>query len=641
MQKDRKTKKSAAASGSDPALASASIFGISASDFAPESSSSRSRTNLRTVAPTHIADDNDPYANPKEHRLFTPKKAYNFGKLRPSGSSSHPESVKRRKIVAKKEGIGAAKFTLRETARSRRRHRKVALRNSEEYKNMTIAEQQRAMEEIDKKIQQEIAASDREAERAWELLQTGKVIETGAVETEEGQSPVELSEEESGAQRLLLQDNTRDVTKRHNKKSSQTAQKRPKHQPHLTSLLTITDIDTDSHFDNIPIEREVSGRSRRPNSKKMSSTPKVRPEDVAKFEEMHKNDVFSPKEVRSIKKKVEQNALLRYNFLRAQAEKEPGYYALTSKNKKIKLQEVEDTVEAELFTTLNLVYTKAEKPPPPGQAAKDAALWTPRSDGVSATIYDKASSSSNAESKSTGAAQQSSAKKRMVETDLPEKTRLHNRSKSSPKKRRLAPLDFEAMDKVNKFNAGETTPSGSETVGDLNPLRRLTRSLTTATSPVPIQGNAQSNHQGDPATASKRSEPGHGTPVAKTKETVATRKRKQPHVAPVEAVETQTPPAKRSTRSQNVQVSPVASVAPTTPSSAGSSVGPQRIIRQLPRRAILAQSIAHQTDGTDIQGNDGGNEEQSDKAGVWEKVLNGDIFKDMLPWVWRGPRPKD
>ncbi|KAF3909408.1 hypothetical protein AA313_de0201552 [Arthrobotrys entomopaga] len=642
MQKDRKTKKSAA-SGSAPAPASASGSAVATSVSASASGprSSKSRTNLRTVAPTHLADDSDPYANPKEHRLFTPKKTYNFGRLQPSGTSSHPESVKRRKIVGKKVGIGAAKFTLRETARSRRRHRKVALRSTAEYKRMSIAEQERAMQEIDRKIQLEIAASDREAERDWALHQAREAAAArGDAQTEEGQSPVELSPVVSSAQQLLLRDDAEAVTKKHNRKSSQATHKRPKNQKSSTSLPTIEDTDPGSYRDNHSIYQEVApGRSRRPTSKKMSSTQKIEADEIIQLKERYKNAKFNSKQILAVKNAFAENVVKRYNYLRSEAESQPGYHALTSKNKKIKLQEIEDRVEAELADTLAVYYSKAEKPLPPGQAAKDAALLTPRDGGMSPTIHGRASFA-NMEPKLTGAVKQPSSKRRMVETDLPEKTRLHNRSKSSPKKRRLAPLDFEAMDKVSKFNPGETTPSGSETVGDLNPLRRLTRSLTSATSPAPVQSN---NTQGLSTAASKRSEPGHGTPLAKTKETVTTaRKRKQPHSdSAVEVAEAPTSPPKRFTRSQNLQAPPAPSVVQTTPSSAGSSVDPQRVTRQLPRKAILAQSNGEQPSETNIQGNRGENEEHPDKTGVWEKVLNGDIFKDMLPWVWRGPRPRD
>jgi len=95
------------------------------------------------------------------------KAVIRFDPLTPSGESQHPAAFKRRRILSRKSGLEAAKFTIRETARSRRRNRKAAIQKTPEWQAYNEDQRAKKMKEIDLRIQQEIASADRLAEQSW------------------------------------------------------------------------------------------------------------------------------------------------------------------------------------------------------------------------------------------------------------------------------------------------------------------------------------------------------------------------------------------------------------------------------------------------------------------------------------------
>ncbi|KAK6347256.1 hypothetical protein TWF696_007328 [Orbilia brochopaga] len=323
----------------------------------------------------------DDYGHRREHRLFTPKKVYNFAKLEPKGYSSHPESVKRRSIIGKKTGLEAAKFTIRETARSRRRHRKDALRKSERYKQMTEEQQQNAMNEIDAVIQREVAASDREAEIAWatKLAEEG---ETGSVYR--------------GADRL---------------------------------------------------QESVEG------SAASTVTPKA-----------------PGKSFKAMRHKLLMDEHVRYKQLFWDLSRDPEYRSLNAKKKRVKAQEIEDQLKAERQVNIRALKQQFGIPfRPPRKAgspdrSSDSRDWSDYHPGDDDELVIPPSNVTTVA--------ESSIQKRPVTVNLPEKTRLHNRGRSSSKKRRFAPIDFEAVPKASQNTAEDQSSD------DGTSQRRATRSRT-------------------------------------------------------------------------------------------------------------------------------------------------------------------
>ncbi|KAF3909272.1 hypothetical protein ABW20_dc0106895 [Dactylellina cionopaga] len=507
----------------------------------PKGRNSKSRANQTVVPPGDVAaDSNDPYSNPKEHRLFTPRKVYNFGQLNPTGNSAHPESVKRRTIVAKKAGIEAARFTIRETARSRRRHRKDALRKTAKYQAMSMQEQLRAMTEIDENIKREIAASDREAELSWAILQG------------QGQSPSQdLTSEQARAQQLLLEDGATsdndlaaptDPSNSHKpkKKFKSSSKKSTHHQQHSPSSrnkaskkhrtpaeiasqlaaymqqsrmagssepapqgkrmtgrrsnfgnlnsavglpFNITSADLDEFLDeftDFPDPFTPTAGAAGNSTLAPSSIPALANE-LAQFEPKH------PEVVTVVKKTIQSSGRARLELLKKSMEKSQDYKTLTSKNKKVKLDELETIVKAdteELLTSYEAARSASVIQGSMNDSG-DSDDGSTADDATDSADEDSAASPVKAEGGikgSTGGTKsvkgQSFGNKRTAQGDFPEKTRLHNRSKSSPKKRRFAPISFEAVEKPSRANTGEGTPSGSEPSGDANLLRRVTRSRT-------------------------------------------------------------------------------------------------------------------------------------------------------------------
>ncbi|KAK6527158.1 hypothetical protein TWF281_010351 [Arthrobotrys megalospora] len=141
-----------------------------------------------------LKDGTDGWENPNPCHRFNPNGPFNFSPQVPKGTSSHPESIKRRKIVGKKAGLAAALFRLKESGRSRKRHRKDALRKKEEFLNASEAEQKRMLAEADKTSKQELAAKIAACTKAWnELSPEAQRAHMARAADVEAQDPVEAS----------------------------------------------------------------------------------------------------------------------------------------------------------------------------------------------------------------------------------------------------------------------------------------------------------------------------------------------------------------------------------------------------------------------------------------------------------------
>ncbi|KAK6349249.1 hypothetical protein TWF730_010000 [Orbilia blumenaviensis] len=122
--------------------------------------------------------DTDPEAesegweNEDPSHRFNPNGPFNFFPQIPKGTSNHPESVKRRKIVGKKCGLAAALFRLKESGRSRKRHRKDAIKRSKEYKDAAKNPelQRKMLAEADKTSARELAAKIAACTKVWNSL---------------------------------------------------------------------------------------------------------------------------------------------------------------------------------------------------------------------------------------------------------------------------------------------------------------------------------------------------------------------------------------------------------------------------------------------------------------------------------------
>ncbi|KAF3252125.1 hypothetical protein TWF192_004578 [Orbilia oligospora] len=116
---------------------------------------------------TASADD---WENPNPSHRFSPYGPFNFSPIIPQGTSSHPESVKRRKIIGKKLGLAAGLFRAKESGRSRKRHRKDAIKKTKAYEKADSAEKERLLAEADKTSARELEATIAACIEAWNKL---------------------------------------------------------------------------------------------------------------------------------------------------------------------------------------------------------------------------------------------------------------------------------------------------------------------------------------------------------------------------------------------------------------------------------------------------------------------------------------
>ncbi|KAK6512467.1 hypothetical protein TWF481_001353 [Arthrobotrys musiformis] len=138
-------------------------------------------------------DDNDEgsadeWENSNPSHRFNPNGPFNFAPQVPHGTSSHPESVKRRRIVGKKAGLDAALFRLKESGRSRKRHRKAAIKKTKAYLEADGAEKARLLAEADETSARELAAKIAACQKAWNDLspEAQRAHMTRAPETGDG-----------------------------------------------------------------------------------------------------------------------------------------------------------------------------------------------------------------------------------------------------------------------------------------------------------------------------------------------------------------------------------------------------------------------------------------------------------------------
>ncbi|KAK6508564.1 hypothetical protein TWF506_010649 [Arthrobotrys conoides] len=111
----------------------------------------------------------DEWENSNPRNRFDPEdEHFNFSPIVPQGTSNHPESVKRRRIIGKKAGLVAALFRLKESGRSRKRHRKVRVKQVYEGAGKAILDKMLAKEE--KRCEKELAVKIAGCTRVWNKL---------------------------------------------------------------------------------------------------------------------------------------------------------------------------------------------------------------------------------------------------------------------------------------------------------------------------------------------------------------------------------------------------------------------------------------------------------------------------------------
>ncbi|EWC44697.1 hypothetical protein DRE_06593 [Drechslerella stenobrocha 248] len=461
------------------------------------------RANIKAIAPEQLPDDDDPYAHRREHRLFTPKKVYNFTKLNPSGRSGHPESIKRRGIVSKKEGLEAAKFTIRETARSRRRHRKDSLRRTQKYQEMTLVQQQQALAEVDKVIQREIEASDKEAETAWAAIQTD-------------QDDVSLTLEQAHAQQLLAQSTSiQNIPQSQDPTHYKT--RRAKNLPPPDNILLHNPVSTPSHHPSharAPLHPDVSPsqftlpRSQAPVAPMMTMTPDSIQSPLPAASSLQSTAPAPLPPIWVAQKRIEKEAQTRLQTLTTALEQKPDYRALTSKFKKFKLAELQDMVDEEkekallalkeeYFPTSHTSLLGSDEPSG-DKDSTDGSNAVP--DDIDQVEQPPTATETTTTMKNSGATTQESTKptaatttastnmKRRIDGDFAEKSRHHIKSTSPPKKRRLAPLSLEAVEKA----ARSVGDKNSEFSSDTNIAQPSTRPRTADNHIYPAAGNTLS-----------------------------------------------------------------------------------------------------------------------------------------------------
>ncbi|KAJ6256785.1 hypothetical protein Dda_8652 [Drechslerella dactyloides] len=427
------------------------------------------------VAPDRVANggaEEESYGHRREHRHFTPKKVYNFDRLQPSGLSSHPESVKRRAIVGKKTGLDAAKFTIRETARSRRRHRKDALRKTRKYQEMTEAEQHTALTEIDDVIQKEVAASDKEAELAW-----------AAKLSEEGQRPIAVAvadadkpDHKAKGERNTPISPSRRVSHEFKDPGSCSGRnysisRKPLHHPFRPHLYRI---DPSAH--DMSKSQAVSATSGTAAVTSMSkeNEPLAPAGGAALAASATTNGQPSApgakptKSFRLLRHRLLQDESARFQARLRALRAQPKFQALNKKKREVKIRAIEREIKAErqvniraLKSQFGIAFCPPRTAASPDQSS-DSLDWSEvDSDEEEAAVPPvnpappKVPTTVTTPSAETTQKSAEPTPKRSVTVKLPEKTRLHNRGKSSPKKRRFAPIEFEAVEKASQNTADD------------------------------------------------------------------------------------------------------------------------------------------------------------------------------------------
>ncbi|KAF3938775.1 hypothetical protein ABW19_dt0201635 [Dactylella cylindrospora] len=487
----------------------------------------------------NTVEGEDPYANPAENRLFTPKRVYNFQKLNPAGTSAHPESVKRRSIIAKKSGLDAAKFTIRETARSRRRHRKDALRKTQRYKEMSRDEQQTALNEIDEMIKREIAASDREAEIAWDAMKAHKPSPTQTTFQQhptntQNYSPSNVDPNIIHHQQQLLHHQY------HHQPPSSPQSQLPNHHHQLTG--------------QFPPSLDYEHISGTPSTAPFIAPSAIPPSDLPALEPQV--SIGSPKTgFLEEKAAIEGAGEAKVKNLQALLQKSSQWKVMTTNQKKSNLRDIENRVKKEVVKSIQKAEekwtaTEDANEPTPVEAVVEGEHEPVEDTAIDDTQPESSEDTELAEitiERAQDSQQHTPMKSSRDGKDhLPEKTRLHNKSKSSPRKRRMAPIDFEAMEKPSyRATKGETTPPSSEQSTESQ--RRVTRSSkavegvadsqmtshvmeTAQTEPQPTPASTGQNgnsSEPNPATPRRRGRPPKASSASTPKNTLAKSKAKQ------------------------------------------------------------------------------------------------------------------
>ncbi|KAK6333104.1 hypothetical protein TWF718_010927 [Orbilia javanica] len=137
------------------------------------------------------------WENSNPNHRFNPNGPFNFAPQIPQGTSDHPESVKRRRIVGKKSGLAAALFRLKESGRSRKRHRKTAIKKTKAYLEADDTEKERLLAEADETSARELAAKIAACTNAWNDLspEAQQAHMTRAPNTEVAKAPLAVEAE--------------------------------------------------------------------------------------------------------------------------------------------------------------------------------------------------------------------------------------------------------------------------------------------------------------------------------------------------------------------------------------------------------------------------------------------------------------